>query len=160
MRSYPVFLLLALGSACQPSCPPTFVEEAQYEGEGFLISHEPANSFVVFYPACAINSQHYLASFTAHNLGQGVNLPLYNLHYASAMLKTAARLKLTKYPTDKYAYQGLYIVPARIKFSDLQYNNPLVTYPVHYVTDKVSITTPYARAYLKLDTLVILPYSP
>ncbi|GGG61521.1 hypothetical protein GCM10011378_41930 [Hymenobacter glacieicola] len=160
MRSYTFSLLLALGSACQPSCPPTLVEEAQYEGEGFLITHEPANSFVVFYPACAINSQHYLTSLTAHNLGQGVNLPLYDLRYASAILKTAARLKLTEYSTDQYAYQGIYIVPVRIKFRNLAYGSPLVTYPVHYVTDKVSITTPYARAYLKLDTLVMLPYAP
>ncbi|SMB81375.1 hypothetical protein SAMN00120144_4274 [Hymenobacter roseosalivarius DSM 11622] len=155
-----LLFLTCLVSACQPSCPPVLERNEDYEGDGFLISQDPANNIILFYPACSINPQHYLSSLTANNLGRGITVEPSNLQYAGAILSANGHFNLTKYRTHKYTYQGVFIVPARLKYRNLQLDNPVRTYPVDYTIDRARITTPYARAFIEVDTLIILPYFP
>lgn len=145
-------------SACQPSCPPVLDEN--YEGDGFIVGQEPTKTSVVFYPACEINKDHYLTSINDKNLGKGITVTLTNLAYVSSMYEANGRFKLSKYSEDKYSYQGVYILPARIKYKDLQQDNPVINYSADYKTDVCTITTPYSRSSIKMDTLIFLPYSP
>ena len=159
MRKTLVSIVLAstLG-ACQRTCPP--VLEETYEGEGFIVGQLPAKTAVVFYPACEINKEHYLTSINEQNLGKGITVTLYNLEYVGSIINSDRRFKLSKYRVDEYPYQGVYILPARIKYRDLQKDNPVINYAVDYKTDVCTINTPYSRASVELDTLIFLPYSP
>lgn len=151
-------LVLAIVNACQQACPP--VLDTEYEGDGFIVGQELMHTAVVFYPACQINPQHYWSSITTSNLGKGITVALYNRNYADAIFDSGRRFKLSKYRQDNSPFNGVYVLPAHIKYSALQKDSPEVTYPVNYKTDRGSITTPYARAAIELDTLLFLPYAP
>lgn len=154
-----IILLSCFVYGCQFPCPPELAEN--FEGEGFIISQEPSHTAAVFVPACQINQQHYLTSLRADNLGDGITVPIYNFGYKLMIANPRQRFKLLNPPdTLGYPYDGVYILPVRLRYKDFQHDSPVVRYSMNFKLKECEIVKPYIRASQQIDTIEFLPYTP
>lgn len=158
MKKVIFFTLIAGLSCCQVDCPGNLPEE--FEGEGFFISQNPLKTSVVFVPACNIDKKHYMASLRKNNLGKGITLSLYNFSYRLSSADSSKRFKLLNPKAEHYPHDGVYILPVRLRYKNLQFDSPKVEYLMDYRIKGKTIHNQYTRASVELDTVVFLPYAP